>query len=155
MKHLVLVVALAAFSTSAFAYQSEKELRLVRDISVFIEEEVTDGCLSNPDALKVEAELILRRSGVKVSNRGPFGENYMLQINALGWEQNGRCVTTLSLELWRFAKPPEGHSALIIAYDQSALLAGYGKTEMQDRLRNAVSEFVSDLANEILKAQGN
>ena len=54
MKHLVLVVALAAFSTSAFAegaYQNEDELRLVPAVSLVIEDGVEGGCLSNPNAL--------------------------------------------------------------------------------------------------------
>jgi hypothetical protein len=35
------------------------------------------------------------------------------------------------------------------------LFAGYRKAEMQELLRTSVSEIVSDLANEILKARGN
>ncbi len=47
MKHLVLVVALAAFSTSAFAkgsYQDETELRLIPAVSVLTEDGVKGGC---------------------------------------------------------------------------------------------------------------
>ena len=159
MKHLVLVIALAAFSTSAFAegsYQSADELRLVRAVSVEIRDSVTDGCLSNPNALKVEAELILRRSNVLVSEEVL---DYQLDINATGWEigrpPTGACVVMLQVALWRFAKVPEGHSALILTYDKGFLLLDDTKTATQDRLRTLVSEFVSDLANEILKAQGN
>jgi hypothetical protein len=58
MKHLVLVIALAAFSTPAFAegsYQDEDELRLIRAVTVVIEDQVKDGCQEgktmNADAL--------------------------------------------------------------------------------------------------------
>ena len=71
-KPLTLIVALAAFSTPAFAegaYQDEAELRLVPAVSLIITDKVSDGCLSNPNALKVEAELILRRSGIRIGVR--------------------------------------------------------------------------------------
>jgi hypothetical protein len=54
MKHLVLVVAFAAFSTSALAegaYQNAAELRLVPAVSLIVEDDVEGGCLSNPNAL--------------------------------------------------------------------------------------------------------
>ncbi len=120
MKHLVLVIALAAFSTSAFAEgtssQNAEELRLVRSISVYIEDHVKDGCLSKPNALKVEAELTLRRSGISVTD---FDPNYQLGIAPFGWDtvgqSSGSCSVTVRLELWRFAKVTEGHLALVIA----------------------------------------
>ena len=77
MKYLVLVIVLAAFSTSAFAegyYKNVNELRLVRAISVYTEDQVKDGCLSNPNILKVEAEPILRRSGISLSQSDPYFE---------------------------------------------------------------------------------
>ena len=60
----------------------------------------------------------------------------------------------LELELKRFAKAPEGHLTFIMAYEAPFLLFGGTKSEMQEDLRAKVSEIVSDLANEILKAQG-
>ena len=165
MKHLVLVIALAAFSTSASAeggYQSEAELRLVRSVLVYvIEDQVTDGCLSNPNALKVEAELILRRSGISVTASDLDPRHYQLEIMPVGWERKleggqslGSCSVAMHLEMWRFAKIPEGHEALTTAYETGVLLIG-NKDGMQERLRTQISEFVSDLANENLKAQGN
>ena len=160
MKHLVLVVALAAFSTSAFAkgsYQDENELRLVRAVLVVIEDGVKDGCLSNPNALKVEAELILRRSGISLSKSDPY---YSLVIRPYGWEiksEGGQpigCVVVLDINLWRSTRVPEGHAALITAYRKNGLISG-SKSWIQENLRTSVSEIVSDLANEILKARGN
>jgi hypothetical protein len=161
MKHLALVIALAALSTSAFAegaYQNEAELRLVQNVSVKILDEVKDGCLSNPNALKVEAELILRRSGVRVD-----GANVMsvLLISVIGWEMRtanqrlGKCVVHTNVDLYRLTQAPEGHETLAAAYRQYVPLAGATKLETQEETRASVSEVVSDLANEILKAQGN
>jgi hypothetical protein len=160
MKHLVFIVALAAFNASAFAegaYQSEAELRLVAYVSIDIENGVDDGCLSNPNALKVEAELILRRSGISVVALDQLGPQYLLQINAFGYEieQTGSCDVALNVELWRFEQAPEGHITLIVAWMNSKIITGGTKAGMQESLRAQVSELVSDLANEILKAQGN
>ena len=113
MKHLVLIIALAAFSTSAFAegsYQNEAELRLVQNVSVQIGDEVRDGCLSNPNALKVEAELILRRSGISITE----ARDHALLITAIGWERKstsgqglGNCGARLDVELLRYLQVPD------------------------------------------------
>ena len=121
MKPLVLIIALAAFSTSAFAegsYQNEAELRLVQNVSVGIIDLVKDGCLSNPNALKVEAELILRRSGISIGST-----DHALLITALGWEEQftsgqslGNCAVRLDVELLRRVLVFEGHAAFIVVY---------------------------------------
>jgi hypothetical protein len=158
MKHLVLVIAVVAFSTSASAedaYQDFFELRLVRDIYVFLEDGVSDGCLSNPNALKVEAELVLRRSGIVLSNPTET-EHHGLEIRPLGYELGtGACVVRLDVSLRRTSRAPEGHPVIIDAYKNGELLSSDTKPGMQEGLRAAVSEIVSDLANEILKARGN
>ena len=158
MKRLVLVIALAAFSTCAFAegsYQDEDELRLVRYINVYMGDHVTGGCLLNPNALKVEAELILRRSGITISDsadRGPGGY-YQLSITASGFEhETCGCAANLDVERKRISFAPEGHAILITACEHGSLATGYTKSAMQETLRTSASEFVSDLANEILKA---
>jgi hypothetical protein len=160
MKHLALIVALAAFSTSAFAeggYQDGNELRLVRSVMVSVWDEVKDGCLSNPNALKVEAELILRRSDVGVSEE-PL--DYRLGITTSGWEiissrqPTGTCMAMVEVSLWRYAKVPEGHWAFVTAYTTTYLMLGSTKASTQETFHARVSEYVSDLANEILKAQG-
>lgn len=146
-------------STSALAQwpHNENELRLVSGISVLLSDEVKRGCLKNPNALKVEAELVLRRSGISVADSAP----YYLVIAPLGWEMmrgeqpTGECVVTMRLQLVRYEKVFQGHSAIILVYDKSYLLTGHSKSEMQERLRAQVSETVSDLANEILKARGH
>ena len=90
MKRVALIIALAAFSTSAIAegsYQDANELRLVRAVSVYVEDLVSDGCLSNPNALKVEAELILRRSGISISESDSLSGHYQLVISPFGRAQ--------------------------------------------------------------------
>ena len=88
MKHLALIIALAVFSTSAFAegaYQNAAELRLVRNIFVVMDDQVEEGCLANPYALKVEAELILRRSGISITEDPSYALGptaYWLEIRA-------------------------------------------------------------------------
>ena len=64
-------------------------------------------------------------------------------------------MVRMDVQLLRSAMVPEGHEAFIIAYNLSILSFGMSKLEMQNSLRAAVSEIISDLANEILKAQGN
>ena len=64
MKHLVLVIVLAAFSPSAFAegtIQIVAELRLVRAVSVAIVDNVKHGCLSNPNALRAPRKIPVAR----------------------------------------------------------------------------------------------
>lgn len=164
MKRLALIIALTVFSTSAFgegAYQNEAELSLVREVSVHVKDDVVDGCLANPNALKVEAELILRRSGITIIEGWRKGMHLLL-VSAQGWEIKttgqtpfGACAVTIDLDLSRSVTAPEGHSGFIIAYENAGLFIGYTKPEMQEALRNIISEIVSDLANEILKARGN
>ncbi len=130
----------------------------MRYIRVSIQDEVEDGCLSNPNTLKVEAELILRKSGFTVEDTP---RQYELRILAQGWETKlsggqatGTCMATLNVDLERFALVPEGHVAKTVAYHHGGLLFVV-KAKMQAQLRTWVSQIVSDLANEILKARGN
>ena len=86
----------------------------------------------------------------------------MLEINPFGQElktgsgqaKGSRCVVVLDLELWRTGLVPEGHVALITAYRKNGLISG-SKSWIQENLRTSVTEIVSDVANEILKARGN
>jgi hypothetical protein len=160
MKPLAAILALTLFSTSAFAegyFQSPNELNLVRKVFVSIDDQVTDGCLPNPGALKVEAELIFRRSGITVLDEPEFAppNDYALDLFALGWAHGQQCMAMLTLALYRWMRMESGkYYARVHAYDDSILLSG-PKHGMQDQLRAQVSTAISDLANEILKARGN
>ncbi len=163
MKHLVLVIALAAFSTSAFAEgglgQNTEELRLVKGLKVQVVDAVKDDCLANPNALKVEAELIVRRSEITVLQSRQTEvdpKRGLLTITATGAELTPTgCVVNLDVQLTRAINAPEGHIAVVEVYRRAELLYGYNKPQTQEALRSSVSEIVSDLANEILKARGN
>lgn len=156
-----LIVVFLAFSNPAFAggyYIDGDELRLVRDVSVNMSDQVQDGCLPNPRALQVEAELILRRSGIGVSEYRPYEAT--LSIAAFGWEMTyrdgegtGLCVVYLGIDVSRLALLSAGHLGLVLAYERRQLFAGAGKSEMEAHLLSEVSQIVSDLANEILKAR--
>ena len=162
MKHLALIVALVALSTSAFAqgqFADPPELRLVRGINVWVSDDVEDGCLRNPNSLEVEAELILRRSNISILKPTQMMTGFNLIISLLGYEitygegPSGICVVSMDIVLYRFASVPEGHSVMAHSFSRGSLFTG-AKSAMQDRLRSYVSEHVSDLANRILKAQG-
>jgi hypothetical protein len=64
-------------------------------------------------------------------------------------------VVRLDFQLYRFAEVTEGYIVAVPAYENGSLHIRSVKAEMQKVLRSKVSEFTSDLANEILKAQGN
>ena len=64
-------------------------------------------------------------------------------------------MAMVEVTLWRYAKVPEGHWGNVTAYTKGYLMIRDTKALMQESFRTKVSEFVSDLANEILKAQGN
>lgn len=153
MKQLALFLSLVAFSTTAFGagYLNEHELKLVREVRVHMYDQVADGCLPNPKALKVGAELILRRAGIAVADDiAP----YVLLLHPLGFEQaSGICAFRFDVELYRYTEVPEGHRALVSAFRDQFLGTHLTKSEMQNALRTLVTEMVSELANEIQKAR--
>lgn len=154
MKSLALLTALVAFSTSAFAegsYQDVNELKAVKAVVVVFTNQVTDGCLGNSAVLKLGAELILRKSGISVVPVESAAHE--LKIQARGFRYEQQCTAVVTVDLFRFVHLPEGYFGRVTSYDNVDLLA-YPESEMQERLYNSVSEIISDLANEILKAQG-
>jgi hypothetical protein len=151
------------FSAAALAqgsYQDENEIGLLQQVYVTVYDEVTDGCLPQPDALKAEAELVLRRSGISMFDGEPgqfraINGKYALDISVVGFGSITRdetCAFRLDLDLYRYAVVPEGHLALIWAY-RSAGVGSFRKTEMQEQLRSATSGATADLASAILKAR--
>ncbi len=160
MTHLRKLAALTTILLCALcgtASANQDELRLVGRVFVNVDDKVVDLCLPHPKALKDAAELILRRSGVGVSETLPTA-THVLNLGALGWARRidgvdtGTCDTALDVSLFRYAGAPEGHTAKITAYGTTMLQSGYSKPDMQAQLRDSVSEAVTELANEILKA---
>ena len=163
MKPLALIVALVAFSVSAFAegvYQSVDELRLLQSISISVNDQVVDGCLRNPNALRSEAKTILQQSGIKVTDN-PSEQGHRLVIAAAGQgiklpgaQDAGLCVVRVDVDVARIIPAPEGHLAAAWAYKKGALVGGDSKTKSQENIKAAVSKLVSDLAKEASKARG-
>ena len=154
MKRLVPALAVLLLLTTPAAGQSEAEqilLRLqlakVETIEVGVTDNVIDGCLPQPNALKVEAELILRRSGIKVA-RG-----HTLDISATGFAISGGCTASLRVALWRFETLADGTNGLVESSSMGSTHSG-PKGGFQQQLREAVNAAVTALANEILKARG-
>ncbi len=161
MKHIHTLVALSTVLLCALcgaASANQDELRLVSRVYVDVEDKVVDRCLPHPKALKDTAELILRRSGIAVSETLDAA-THVLNVGALGWARryegvdSGLCDSALDVSLFRFATAPEGHTAKINAYGTTMLQSGYEKPAMQAQLRYSVSEAVTELANEILKSR--
>ncbi|WP_119462927.1 hypothetical protein [Rhodospirillaceae bacterium SYSU D60014] len=158
---IFILLALNAPALAEGSYQDGDELRLVRLIYVYVADKVKDGCLPRPESLKAEAELILRRSGIPLTQapqQVSAGAGYGLSITPLGYAMgeplNNLCVARLSVRLYRYAETPEGHYAYVLAYDQGAVM-NQPKPDLQSVLREGISTVVTDIANEILKAQGH
>lgn len=156
MMRVATFVAVTMLSISpawAAGHIGKSELALVEIIHVNVLDEVIGGCLPNSKALEAEAGLILRRSDIAVSDR-PLSLGPNLIISAVGYAlQNGEgCVVALYIELSTVRFMPQGHAGLVVSFDAADLFSG-PKHAMQALLREAVSENVTELANQILKAR--
>jgi hypothetical protein len=150
MRSVICAAAMLAAVPAYGQFVDEDELALVESVAVYVDDGVKDGCLPQPNVLKIEAELILRRSAVEVA---PGAAAAVIEIVVTGAEHiTNWCAVGLRVELYRHARQMEGHSALVVSYRDSGL-AGAPKSRMQAHLRERVSLYVTDLANEILKAR--
>lgn len=125
-------------------------------INVIVEDLVKDGCLPRPDALKSEAELILRRSGIQVLDDAQR-DRETLVLSPLGNVLSGGsdiCVVTLEVNLVRYEYLSDESSGLVMRFASTGLNWG-PKAGSQERLRTVVNKIVTDLTNEILKARAN
>ena len=149
MRRLLLALAVLLLLTTPAAAQfyDERQLAKVEAVGVIVGDYLGDGCLPQPNALKVEAELILRRSGIKVA-RG-----HTLDISATGFAISGGCTASLRVALWRFETLADGTNGLVESSSMGSTHSG-PKGGFQQQLREAVNAAVTALANEILKARG-
>lgn len=148
---LVLGVALIATTPASAQYASKNQLANVTAVNVFVGDDVKDGCLPQPNALKTEAELILRRSGIKIAEDSLT--IHTLSISIVGFAINGGCSASVGTQLYKFEHLANGTSGLVEAYSFSGILAG-SKSGFQQQLRTDINQRVTSLANEILKARG-
>ena len=135
-------------------YQDWEELKILRHIHVIMHDQVTGGCLPQPNVLKVEAELILRQSNISVLEEYDFS-NPFLDISSLGYSinQDIDCAVYFNFTLKKWNTTINESSVMSIVYTTGILISG-PKSTIQKRLRDIVSEYTTDLANEILKARG-
>ena len=158
---IVALVPLLALpvSDARAQYYDEDQLPKVKGIWVFTEDNVVDGCLPSPGVLTTEAELILRRSGIRVKRNLNF---HILAIGATGFELQqvgtgrgaGACAASLVLKLYNIEELLDGSIGQVTAGSRSGIYVG-PKDSFQNYLREKVNESVTELANEILKARAN
>lgn len=130
--------------------------------SITVADQVKDGCLPRPGALKDAMEVSLRKSGFQIdTERQPLGKQII--IVALGYARGAdSCVVSLraELRLWMLSNVPhmsndiENRNTLIlhshlIGHD---LLSG-SKSTMQKRLEDASREYADTLFLSIRRAQ--
>ena len=146
----VIAIGMCFVATGASA-ESFNPIRLAKVVAVQVEVEadVIDGCLDNPDVLKTEAELVLRRSGIKVveDNSGIF-----LTIEVIAQAITGGCSAHIGLQTYGFEALTDGTFGLVTAADQGGVRWG-PKGGFHHQMRETVNAAASKLANEILKAR--
>ena len=144
-------VLLFAASPAVAQYYNEAQLAKVKEVHVAVQDSVGDGCLPQPDALKVEAELILRRAGIKVAPSWTPA-SHSLSIWGVGYAWGGGCTVVLIDEMFRFESLSDGTLGSVLAARFNSMWSG-SKDRSQSQLRETVNEHVTALANEILKAR--
>ena len=131
----------------------QEQLGKVEEINVSVRDSVKGGCLPSPNVLKVEAELILRRSGITVTDR-MFGPVYTLGISATGFAVTDvrGCAGSVNVELWRSELLDDQTRGLVEVAQRQSVFWG-PKADFQEQLRTYVNRVTTALANEILKAR--
>ncbi len=146
----IFAVGLLAAGPTAAGYVDTYELASIGSIRVELIDTLNNECVPRSKALGAEAELILRRSGVGVSEDRSLP---MLLINISGGALRADyCVVNLEVGAFRKWHREGGASSLVLIYLEATLLWGEIGS-MQTRLRESVSEMITALANEILKAR--
>jgi hypothetical protein len=146
----IIAIGLCFAATGASAgYFDEDQLPKVQAIQVAVDADAGTGCLDNPEALKTEAELVLRQSGIKVVEDD---SGHYLTIEVIGFAITEGCVAHISLQTYDFETLADGTFGLVEAANQGTLSKG-PKGGFPQQLRETVNGDVSALANEILKAR--
>jgi len=137
------------------------QLSKVEAVRVVVVDHVRDGCLTNADVLKVEAEIILRGSGKKVIETN--GEHpHQLLIDVVGGEMRrkgesgpiptGTCTAAVVSSLFRDEYLRDGSIGRVVGFMVRAQTFVM-KTEFQQHLRMIINEYVTALANQITTAR--
>lgn len=140
--------------------QSANQFAKVSEVFVNVDDDVSDGCLPSPNVLKVEAELILHRSGVRVFDDND-GFRHVLKIFINGFELTvgpdhpltGDCTAAVFINLARWERLEDGAFGEISVI--GILNSYFGpKHQFQKQLRDGINEMVTHIADKILKARG-
>ena len=98
--------------------------------------------------LKNGAELVLRRSGIKVVEDNA---SHYVTINVSGIGKFA-CAAVLGLKVYDFQTQTDGLIGLVLAFDSGGFRLG-SMPDFPQQLREQVDAEASKLANEILKAR--
>jgi len=148
---LALAIILVLVSSPARAVVLEEDiLRDLRELYVDIIDEVKDGCLPSPKALRSKIELILRSSRIAVTSEYSGGS--VLRVLALGSERGSQtCAGVLDVGL---QQPVETRYGMKFVETYWHIIVYTGpKAGFQSHLVEKVDDIVTELANEILKAR--
>ena len=150
---LLMVLVRPASDARAQSFTEGEQLAKVVEIKVAVADHVKDGCLPRPGILKAEAEHILRRSGFQVDDDA---SRDTLLLTPLGSEipSTGTCAVTLEINMVRYELLSDESYGLVLSFARTSLHWG-PKAGLQEQLRSAVNQLVTELANEILKARAN
>lgn len=155
MKGILIIIAAVVFSAAAFAQHYDKD-QLAKPNPIFV---IVDGdedeCVPRLGSLRVEAELVLRGSGIILAERLDRQSSWLVvsvtSIPLAGLQDS--CVASLEIYTFKSEKLADGTTGQVHSSDSLLLLYG-PKSTFSQRLRESVNEQVSKLANEILKARG-
>jgi len=167
MKRLLPAVAILAFLVLPQAAQAQAEyydqiqLRKVKEIYVDVQTAplfdaaiVEKGCLTSQDALKVEAEQILRNSGITVTDELKR-ENHFLLIEPLGSSvsnSSDTCFGNIRVSLIQEETLSDGTVGQVgLAYYGTPLIGS--KSGFEELLRDYVNRATTILALKILQAR--
>ena len=159
MKRLLPALAILAFLILPQAAQAqvffEQQIPKIDKIFVVYENHVEDDCLPSSSILKVEAELILRRSHIAIAEKDD-GTPHVLLITVFGSAADGSwCLGDIDMEVFRAETLADGTVGYVVAAAMGWKPIFGRKPDFQNAFREAVNHQVTALANEILKARAN
>ena len=149
---LIFVISMPHPTSGQSAFDTQ--LAKVTTIHVEIIDDVdNDNCVSDPNTLRTQAEFVLRRSGIAVGDEGDLNHDLLISINGRQL-QNGSCVVSYRVALWRFETLFDSSVGLVLSFEEGGVMGG-PPSNLQDRLRSQVDQSTTALANEILNGNSN
>jgi hypothetical protein len=157
------VLLLLTTSASGQNFFDAEQLRKVTAVRVVIVDHVKDGCLLSADALKTNAEHIMRQAGIKVVKTEDEHPHQLL-IKVVGAELKlkekneiipfGACTAAVASNLLRDEYLRDGSVGRVQAF----MVTGYTfvmKNQFQQQIGVIIDRYVSALAKQIAAARQN